>query len=104
MKTSVTQSEKNSKEQKERGWQDIGQKGKKDPTPFLYPDLGGQHLLGLGDGFARVQALGAGPCAVENGVAPVDAHAVVEGGLALGGALVTRVNQPAVRLEQNGGT
>jgi hypothetical protein len=74
------------------------------PTPFLYPRfLLRQHLLGLGDRKTRVQALGASPCAVENSVATVDAHAVVESGLALGGALVTGIGQPAVRLEQDGG-
>lgn len=62
------------------------------------------HLLDLGDGKGRVQTLGAGPRAIENRVAPVHAHAVVQGGLALGGALVTRVGQPPVRLEQDGGT
>lgn len=36
-------------------------------------------------------------------MATVDTHAVVESGLALGGALVTRVGQPAVGLEQDGG-
>ena len=104
MKTSVIGSEKKVKlkEQRKSGWQDIG-KEKKIPTPFLYPHLCGQHLLGLGDGATGVQTLGAGPCAVENGVAAVDAHAVVESGLALGGALVTRVGQPAVRLEEDGG-
>jgi len=35
-------------------------------------------------------------------VAAVDAHAVVQGGLALLGLLVTRVGQPAVRLQQDG--
>lgn len=36
-------------------------------------------------------------------MATVDTHAVVEGGLALGGALVTGIGQPAVGLEQDGG-
>jgi hypothetical protein len=36
-------------------------------------------------------------------VAAVQAHRVVEGVLALGGALVTRVNQPPVGLEEDGG-
>lgn len=84
--------------------QGIGQRKRNDSTPFLYPHLRGQHLLGLGNRTTRVQTLGAGPCAVENGVATVDAHAVVESSLALGGALVTRVGQPAVGLEQDSGT
>lgn len=36
-------------------------------------------------------------------MAAVEAHAVVEGILALGGALVARVGDPAVRLQQHGG-
>lgn len=35
-------------------------------------------------------------------MAAVDAHAVVQGGLALLGLLVARVGQPAVRLQQDG--
>ena len=42
------------------------------------------------------------PRAVKNGVASVQAHAVVEGVLALGLPLVTRIGDPAVRLEENG--
>lgn len=60
-------------------------------------------LLDLGDGEAGVQALGAGARAVENGVAAVEGHAVVEGCAALGGALVARVGEPAVGLEEDGG-
>lgn len=35
-------------------------------------------------------------------MATVDTHAVVKGGLALGGLLVTRVDQPTVGLEEDG--
>lgn len=59
-------------------------------------------LLNLGNSLAGVETLGAGLCAVENGVASVQAHVVLEVGLALGGALVARVGEPAVRLEQDG--
>lgn len=74
--------------------------------PFLYVLhlVSSHHLLNLGDRPSRVQTLGAGPRAVKNGVASVHAHAVVQRGLALGGSLVTRVGQPAVGLEQDGGT
>ena len=61
-------------------------------------------LLDLSNRQRRVQALGACPRAVENGVASVQAHAVVEGVLALGLLLITRVGDPAVRLEENGGS
>jgi len=53
-------------------------------------------LLDLGNGESRVQALGASPAAVQNGVATVQAHAVVESVHALGGLLVTGVGDPAV--------
>lgn len=82
----------------------LDRKERKDPTPFLNPDLRGQHLLGLGNRATGVQTLGASPCAVENGVASVNGHAVVEICLALGGALVTGIGQPPVRLEQDSGT
>lgn len=79
---------------------------KENSNSVLYPHnlVRGQHLLDLSDGLTGVQTLGAGSCAVENGVATVNAHAVVESGLALGGALVTRVGEPAVGLEEDGGT
>lgn len=37
-------------------------------------------------------------------MASVHTHAVVQGGLALLGLLVTGVGEPAVRLQENGGT
>jgi len=60
-------------------------------------------LLDLGNRQAGVEALGACPGAVENGVAAVQAHRVVEGVLALGSPLVAGIDQPPVRLEQDGG-
>lgn len=60
------------------------------------------HLfLDLGDSLAGVQALGAGTGAVEDGVAAVQAHVVLQVGTTLGTALVSGVGQPSVRLEQN---
>lgn len=53
-------------------------------------------LLDLCDCQRRVQTLGAGPTAIENGMAPVQAHAVVQGILAFSGPLVSRVCYPAV--------
>jgi hypothetical protein len=53
-------------------------------------------LLDLGDGESRVEALRASPAAVQDSVATVQAHAVVEAVHALGGLLVTRVGNPAV--------
>lgn len=37
-------------------------------------------------------------------MATVDAHAVVDGMLALGGLLVTGIGEPAVGLEEDGGS
>jgi hypothetical protein len=62
----------------------------------------GHALLDLGDGESRVKALGAGPAAVQDSVATVQAHAVVEAVHALCGLLVTRVGDPAVRLHEHG--
>jgi hypothetical protein len=64
----------------------------------------GHALLDLGNCQRRVQSLGACPRAVKNGVATVQAHAVVEGFLALSHLLVSRVGDPAVRLEKNSGS
>ena len=60
-------------------------------------------LLELGNGQSGVETLGTCPGAVEDGVAAVERHGVVEGVLAGGGSLVTRVGDPAVRLEEDGG-
>lgn len=60
-------------------------------------------LLDLCNGESRVEALGASPAAVQDSVAAVQAHAVVEAVHALGGLLVTRVGDPAVRLHEHGG-
>jgi hypothetical protein len=49
----------------------------------------GHALLDLGNRQRGVQSLGARPRAVENGVAAVQTHAVVEGVLALSHLLVT---------------
>lgn len=59
-------------------------------------------LLDLGNSQSWVQSLGARPRAVENGVASVQAHAVVKGVLALCLLLVSRVSNPSVRLEEDG--
>ena len=61
-------------------------------------------LLDLSNRLAGVQPLGACASAVEDSVAAVQRHGVLEVGLALGGALVTRVGEPAVGLEEDGGT
>lgn len=79
---------------------------KENSNSVLYPHnlVLGQHLLDLSNRLTGVQTLGAGSCAVENGVAAVHAHAVVKRGLALGCALVTRIGEPAVGLKEDGGS
>jgi hypothetical protein len=64
----------------------------------------GHGLLELGNSESRVETLGTCPGAVQDGVAAVQGHGVVEGVLASGGSLVTRVGDPAVGLEEDGGT
>jgi hypothetical protein len=72
---------------------------------MLAKHLGESHgLLELSNGESRVETLGTCPGAVQNGVAAVQRHGVVEGVLAGGGSLVTRVGDPAVRLKEDGGT
>lgn len=61
-------------------------------------------LLDLGNRETGVETLGACPGAVENGVATVQAHGVVEGLLALLVSLVARVGEPSVGLEEDGGS
>jgi hypothetical protein len=78
-------------------------KGRKTPHNFSQP-LQRELLLDLGNGETRVKTLRAGSRAVENGVASVQAHRVVERGLALSNLLVTRIGEPSVRLEENGGS
>lgn len=63
--------------------------------------MSGHQLLDLGDCTGGVETLGASPRAVKNGVATVDAHAVIQGVLALSGLLVTGIGQPTVRLEED---
>src|SRR5262249_41982318 len=61
------------------------------------------HLLDLGDGLRRVQALRAGLGAIHDGVAAVEPERVLELVEALALRLVTAVGQPAVGLEEDGG-
>lgn len=65
-------------------------------SSFTFHSSESHALLDLRNGQCRVQALGTGPAAVQDGVASVQAHAVVEGILALLGALVTGVVDPSV--------
>lgn len=62
----------------------------------------GHALLNLCNGQRWVQALGASPRAVENGVASVQGHGVVKGVLSLGGLFVSRIGDPSVRLKEDG--
>jgi hypothetical protein len=61
-------------------------------------------LLDLSNSQTGVEALGAGSGAVQDSVASVQAHRVVESSLARLGSLITGVNNPSVRLQENGGS
>ena len=64
--------------------------------------LKGHLLLDLRDRQPGIQALRARPRAVQDGVAPVHAHAVVQRLLALLLLLISRVREPSVALQQDG--
>ena len=61
-------------------------------------------LLDLRDRQPRIQALGTCSRAVQNRVAPVHAHAVVQRVLALLLLLISRVGEPSVALKEDGWT
>lgn len=73
------------------------------PPTHPIPLTKSHRLLDLLDRLAGIQPLRTRPRAVQDGVAPVQAHAVVQHLLALGRALVARVGEPAVRLQEHGG-
>src|SRR5215467_3437720 len=61
-------------------------------------------LLDLSDRLRRVQALRAYGCAVHNGVAAIKPKGVLKMIEALSGRLVARIHDPAIGLQQGGGT
>ena len=61
----------------------------------------GDQLLGLGDRFGRVEALGADVRAIHDRVAAVEAERVLQPVEPLAGRLVAAVGQPAIGLEQD---
>src|SRR4029078_8624741 len=63
-----------------------------------------QHLLDLGDRLRRVEALRAGLGAVHDGVAAIEPERVLEVVESLALGLVAAVGEPAVGLQQDGGT
>ena len=72
------------------------------PLSSLIPILRKRHtLLNLRNRQRRIESLGTRSRAVQNRVAPVQAHAVVKRVLALSHLLVSAVCDPAVRLQQN---
>lgn len=74
------------------------------PFPRLTLHLKGQLLLDLRNRQSGVQPLGARPRAVQNRVASVQAHAIVQRRLSLFLLLVTRIGKPSVALEQDSGS
>ena len=63
-----------------------------------------QHLLGFGDGFCRIQTLGANLCAVHDGVAAIELERIFKIIKALTGCIVSAVSQPPIRGEQGCGS
>jgi len=63
-----------------------------------------QQLLDLADGAGGVEAFGAGLGAVHDGVAAIEAERVFERVEPLALHFVARVGEPAIGLEQRGGT
>src|SRR6266851_6460648 len=59
------------------------------------------HSLGVGNRARRVEPFRAGPGAVHDGMAAVEAERVLEPVEALAGALIAAVGEPAVRLQQD---
>ena len=62
------------------------------------------HFLNLRYSLPGVQTLGASSGAIKNGMAAIQAHAIVQHRLALLFALVARIGQPAVGLQEHGRT
>src|SRR5215218_10828759 len=62
------------------------------------------HLLDLGDGLGRIQALRAGIRAVHDRVAAIEPERIMQVVEALAGVLVAAVDKPAIGLEQGCGT
>src|SRR5210317_1112145 len=62
---------------------------------LLMPPLR-EHLLGLGNGFCRIQFLRASLCAVHDRVAAIQTKRILELVEALAGRLVTAVDEPTV--------
>jgi hypothetical protein len=70
---------------------------------ILFPNLRKSHaLLNLCNSQCWIQTFGACPRAVENSVASVQGHGVVQSILSFGGLLVSRIGDPAVGLEEDG--
>ena len=72
--------------------------------PLWYLASHRHSLLDLGNSLSGVEALGACSCAVENGVASVQAHGVLKVNLSLTLALISRIGQPTVRLKEDSRT
>src|SRR5579859_937694 len=63
-----------------------------------------QELLDLADRLAGVEALGAGPGTIHDGMAAVEPERILERVQALAGLLVAAVGDPAVGLQQDRGS
>jgi len=74
-------------------------------APASVSDAAFDHqFLDLGDGFGRIEALRAGLGAVQDGMATVKPERVFQIVQPLAGGLVAAVGDPAMRLQQDGGS
>ena len=60
-------------------------------------------FLDLCDGLGGIQSLGAGFCAVHDGMAAVEFEGVLQGIQPVAGGFIAAINDPAVGMQQNGG-
>lgn len=69
--------------------------------PTVYPRLRKRHrLLNLLNRLTRIQPLRTSPGAIQDRMAPVQAHRIIQRRLPRLRALISRINQPPVRLQQ----
>ena len=73
------------------------------PSPVTHHPLKSHGLLNLRNRLGGIQPLRTRPRAIQNSMAPIQTHTIIQGGLALLGALVARIGDPAVGLQQHGG-
>lgn len=67
------------------------------------PSSKSHHLLNLRNRLPRIQPLGTSPRAIQNSMAPIQTHAIIQRRLPLTLVFIPAVGEPAVGLQQDGG-